>query len=105
MLITSCSSLSTVNPKSVSSLVGRRKTEDGALSSSVSRPPSTKLDRTCDSLHLARLREPVAIGVGHQLEAIGDAQLGEDRGEMVDDSRLADRQALADLPIFQALAN
>src|SRR5436189_5658451 len=54
---------------------------------------------------LVRLREPVAVGVGHQLEAIGDAQLGEDRREVVDDRRLADRQALADLSVFQALAN
>src|SRR6266508_850015 len=56
-------------------------------------------------LTLVWLRESVAVGIGHQLKAIGDAQLVEDRREVVDDRRLADRHALADLSVFQALAN
>src|SRR5262245_4141332 len=70
--------------------------------------PVSCLSSQTTALHrvvLARLRKPVPVGVGYQLEAIGEAELGEDRREVMDHCGLADRQAIANLPVFQTLAN
>src|SRR6266511_4923264 len=52
-----------------------------------------------------RLGQAMAVGVDHQVEAVGDAEFVEDRRQMVADRRHADRQPLGDVLVVQSLAD
>src|SRR5215208_7776288 len=47
----------------------------------------------------------VPVGVDDQFEAVGDAELVEDRGQVVPHGRLADEEALGDILVLQPLAD